>query len=123
MHAARFFLAREAALASSHRSRVISKSAALGFASRLDLRGNLWRDRDQQFDGERHGPVRSANKTWHRELCVACGVDPMQLDSIRESPKSELFNPIGDGAAGNLGSGADAGGRIAINIGTSAAVR
>jgi len=62
-------------------------------------------------------------KTWHRELCAACGVDPMQLDSIRESPKAELFNPIGDGAAGNLGSGADAGGRIAINIGTSAAVR
>jgi len=34
-----------------------------------------------------------------------------------------FFSAIGDGAAGNLGSGADGGGRIAINVGTSAAVR
>jgi gluconokinase len=34
-----------------------------------------------------------------------------------------FFTAIGDGAAGNLGCGADAAGRIAINVGTSAAVR
>jgi gluconokinase len=50
-------------------------------------------------------------------------VNSTQLDIICGSAKAELFNAIGDGAAGNLGSGADAGGRIAINIGTSAAVR
>jgi gluconokinase len=34
-----------------------------------------------------------------------------------------VFSAIGDGAAGNLGSGADSPGTIAINVGTSAAVR
>ena len=71
-------------------------------------------------------------KTWHAELCRACRIDPEQLDALRElsdlRASSELrnarvFNPIGDGAAGNLGSGADAAGSVAINIGTSAAVR
>jgi gluconokinase len=36
---------------------------------------------------------------------------------------ARVFNPIGDGAAGNLGSGAHVAGSVAINIGTSAAVR
>ncbi|HEX4630325.1 MAG TPA: gluconokinase [Chthoniobacterales bacterium] len=73
-------------------------------------------------------------KSWHDELCRACRIDSEQLDALRESSdhgavnSSELrnarvFNPIGDGAAGNLGSGADTAGRVAINAGTSAAVR
>jgi gluconokinase len=71
-------------------------------------------------------------KSWHTRLCEACEVRPNQLDAIRESaaPGNSrrfrgtcIFNAIGDGAAGNLGSGAAAPGRIAINIGTSAAVR
>ena len=66
-------------------------------------------------------------KTWHEQLCQACGVNPKQLDIIGESPNqwrgAYVFNAIGDGAAGNLGSNADTAGRIAINIGTSAAVR
>jgi len=71
-------------------------------------------------------------KTWHEELCEACRVNPKQLDVIGEAPHrsitrklrdAHIFNAIGDGAAGNLGSGADASGQIAINIGTSAAVR
>jgi len=71
-------------------------------------------------------------RTWHVQMCEACGVNPNQLDVIRESPsqsasrewrEASVFNAIGDGAASNLGSGADTPGKIAINIGTSAAVR
>ena len=42
------------------------------------------------------------------------------LDGIRDA---QVFSAIGDGAAGNLGCGANGAGRIAINVGTSAAVR
>jgi gluconokinase len=73
-------------------------------------------------------------KSWHKELCRACGIDLEQLDALSESSDRrrtgfrqlrnvQVFNPIGDGAAGNLGSGADAIRRVAINVGTSAAVR
>ena len=71
-------------------------------------------------------------KSWHAELCSACGIDPERLDVIRErsdginapmAPAAQIFHAIGDGAASNLGSGADADGRVALNIGTSAAVR
>jgi gluconokinase len=72
-------------------------------------------------------------KTWHAELCRACRIDLEQLDPLCESSdrcaavselgNARVFNPIGDGAAGNLGSGADSAGRVAINVGTSAAVR
>jgi gluconokinase len=71
-------------------------------------------------------------KSWHVELCEACGIDPKRLDIICESPDgissrripaAQIFNPIGDGAASNLGSGADTDGRVALNIGTSAAAR
>jgi gluconokinase len=73
-------------------------------------------------------------KSWHNELCRACRIDREQLDVICESSDrsqtdfpelrgAPVFNPIGDGAAGNLGSDAVAAGRVAINVGTSAAVR
>lgn len=72
-------------------------------------------------------------RTWHRPLGEACGIDPATLEAISETHRSGtsrgrfsgacVFNAIGDGAAGNLGCGADRPGIIALNIGTSAAVR
>ena len=71
---------------------------------------------------------------WDKKLCAACHLDPDQLLGLstcadaapagrnRQLP-SRIFTPIGDGAAGNLGSGADRRGVFAINVGTSAAVR
>ena len=72
-------------------------------------------------------------RTWDKELCRICRV-PVDLmskisdRSTHRSIRSELreapvFTVIGDGAASNLGSGADGNNRVAINIGTSAAVR
>jgi gluconokinase len=72
--------------------------------------------------------------SWDEELCQICYVSPKRLplvaDSARETltrphplADANLFNAIGDGAAGNLGSGADRQAVVAINIGTSAAVR
>ena len=72
--------------------------------------------------------------TWDAELCERVGVDPQQLGPIGdrieigrrvavELRDAAVFAMIGDGAAGNIGSGADAERRVAINIGTSAAVR
>lgn len=73
-------------------------------------------------------------KRWDPALGEACGIEPEQLSDLREVVagsrsifpelrEAKLFTAIGDGAAGNLGCGADVAGRIAINIGTSAAVR
>jgi gluconokinase len=72
-------------------------------------------------------------KTWHDGLCDACDIRVEKLGVIagvprRETmlsalPDAQVFAPIGDGAAGNLGCGADAQGPIAMNLGTSAAVR
>jgi gluconokinase len=71
---------------------------------------------------------------WDNALCAACGIDITQLGVLTEVAEqnrsgfpelraAKFFTAIGDGAAGSLGCGADASGRIAINIGTSAAVR
>lgn len=66
-------------------------------------------------------------RAWDEELCDAVRVDPRRLSSITESTDGDdgavVFAAIGDGAAGNLGSGADDEHTIAINVGTSAAVR
>jgi gluconokinase len=73
-------------------------------------------------------------KRWHAALCEACDVEVSQLGSLTETAiisgstflelnEAKIFAAIGDGVAGNLGSGADRNGRIAINVGTSAAVR
>ena len=73
-------------------------------------------------------------KQWHAALCEACGVDgdrlgaPADLATTTSTRSSDfknakIFAAIGDGAAGNLGCGAEAHGAIAINLGTSAAVR
>jgi gluconokinase len=73
-------------------------------------------------------------KRWDAALCASCGVDIDQLGDLTkiaaanrgafsELRHAKIFAAIGDGAAGNLGCGANVAGRIAINIGTSAAVR
>lgn len=61
-------------------------------------------------------------RAWDEEVCEACGISREQLGKI-EDARANVFAAIGDGAASNLGSGADRPGKIAINIGTSAAVR
>jgi gluconokinase len=71
---------------------------------------------------------------WDNELREICALRLEQLSGIREiagrvaqAPRelqdAKIFTAIGDGAASNLGSGADGEGTVAINIGTSAAVR
>ena len=68
---------------------------------------------------------------WDTELCEYSRIDHEQLDQIDDRPTAtcktlpdaQIFPAIGDGGASNLGSGAATAGRIAINIGTSAAVR
>ena len=73
-------------------------------------------------------------RRWDPVLGGACRIEPRQLGELREIAvvgrstfpelrEAKFFSAIGDGAAGNLGSGADRPGCIAINIGTSAAVR
>jgi gluconokinase len=70
-------------------------------------------------------------RSWHTELFAHCGVRVDQLGTLSTDPHdapnalrgAKVFPAIGDGAASNLGSGADTPGRVAINIGTSAAVR
>lgn len=73
-------------------------------------------------------------QTWDAELCDLCGVGAEQLGDISDLASEQasipkklagaaVFPALGDGAASNLGSGADRAGKIAINIGTSAAVR
>jgi gluconokinase len=73
-------------------------------------------------------------KRWDAALCASCGVDLDQLGDLTkfatanrgafsELRHAKILTAIGDGAASNLGCGANVAGRIAINIGTSAAVR
>jgi gluconokinase len=67
-----------------------------------------------------------AKRSWDDELCGVCGITPRQLGPIRDraaGTDSEIFAAIGDGAASNLGSGAERPDTVAINVGTSAAVR
>jgi len=64
-------------------------------------------------------PARSISKSSARWLAFRCEATHRSRGWVR----LWFFSAIGDGAAGNLGSGADGGGRIAINVGTSAAVR
>ena len=71
---------------------------------------------------------------WDRKICALCGVDPSELPKLVSSEAASprisnleshprIFLPLGDGAASNLGSAAEAPGVVAINVGTSAAVR
>jgi len=73
------------------------------------------------------GLYNLVQRQWDQEVCGACDVDPTELPVISEESEprsgSRIFTAIGDGAAGNLGSGADRAGIIALNLGTSAAAR
>lgn len=72
------------------------------------------------------GLYNLAQRSWDAELCALCGIDPDQLRSIDDHERGgagDVFAAIGDGAASNIGSGADGPGLVAINVGTSAAVR
>ncbi len=72
--------------------------------------------------------------TWDDELLRSCHVRAAQFDLLADRTETfaasfpelrgvQVFSAIGDGAASNLGSGADHAGKIAITIGTSGAVR
>jgi gluconokinase len=78
------------------------------------------------------GLFNLTTNTWDPEMVEACQIDVTALPRIvdrmeprrRTGPAIELaFCPLGDGAASNLGSGADHLKMAAINVGTSAAVR
>jgi len=63
---------------------------------------------------------------WDDELLAAVCLTRAHLGMLRDSVEREggrVFPALGDGAASNLGSGAAAPGVVAINVGTSAAVR
>ncbi len=63
---------------------------------------------------------------WDHELLNAAGIKKTHLGSLTErcaTARQTIFPAIGDGAAGNLGSSATRPGLVAINVGTSAAVR
>ena len=67
-----------------------------------------------------------ARREWDPELLEHCQLRKGQLNSLGtkfERNGITIFPAIGDGAAGNLGSGATRPGWVAINVGTSAAVR
>jgi gluconokinase len=80
------------------------------------------------------GLYNLARSAWDNELCAACDVDQRQLPMLSQVadpshlPRGvqrplHIFTAVGDGVAGNLGSGADRKDSVAINVGTSAAVR
>lgn len=67
-----------------------------------------------------------ARRDWNEVLLQTCGLTRSQLNPLRDEVAVEelsVYPAIGDGAAGNLGSGAARPGIVAINVGTSAAVR
>ncbi|MEO6969670.1 MAG: FGGY-family carbohydrate kinase, partial [Chthoniobacterales bacterium] len=72
------------------------------------------------------GLYNYARRDWDDELLAASGLTRAQLGMLRDSVEHDgrlIFPALGDGAASNLGSGASAPGVVAINVGTSAAVR
>src|SRR5205085_11557073 len=67
-----------------------------------------------------------ARHDWDDRLLETCGLTRAQvseIDDVVSNGDCTVFPAIGDGAAGNLGSAATRAGYIAINVGTSAAVR
>jgi gluconokinase len=64
---------------------------------------------------------------WSARLLEACNFSADRMLSVGDEPADwrgiPWYPAIGDGAASNLGSGATEGGRGAINVGTSAALR
>jgi gluconokinase len=67
-----------------------------------------------------------ARRDWDKDLLEVSGLKSSQLGVLRDEVKLDdvtVFPALGDGAASNLGSGASRQGIVAVNIGTSAAVR
>jgi gluconokinase len=67
-----------------------------------------------------------ARRDWDAELIEVCRLTRSQLGVLRDEVNADgltVYPAIGDGAASNLGSGASTTGIVAINVGTSAAVR
>ncbi len=65
-------------------------------------------------------------RDWDDELLALCRLTKSQLNPLQDEVtggEPRIFPALGDGAASNLGSGADLPGVVAINVGTSAAVR
>jgi gluconokinase len=60
---------------------------------------------------------------WDPELLDVLGIEPERLPPISDEPVGGRYPALGDGACSNLGSGCGAPGRIALNLGTSAALR
>jgi gluconokinase len=72
------------------------------------------------------GLYNLARRDWDPKLLEHCRLTKGQLNSLGtefECNGTAIFPAIGDGAAGNLGSGATRPGWVAINVGTSAAAR
>jgi gluconokinase len=76
------------------------------------------------------GLLNIDQQTWDEELSSLTGIEPKSLGAFetgtqatRGLPGVTVFTAIGDGAASNVGCGADRAGVFAINVGTSAAVR
>ncbi|MEO6871001.1 MAG: gluconokinase [Chthoniobacterales bacterium] len=68
------------------------------------------------------GLYDSATNEWDEELLDLLDLTSAKLNPLRDQ-EDTYFPAIGDGAASNLGSGASTPGIVAINVGTSAAVR
>lgn len=78
-------------------------------------------------------------RTWDPTLMDVCGIEPRQLPRLDDAPTERLaggfmvrwpalaripwFPAYGDGACSNIGSGCTGADRIALNVGTSAALR
>lgn len=72
------------------------------------------------------GLYHLGRRDWDPEMVQFSGLTTEQLGPLRDRLETDgktVFPAIGDGAAGNLGSGATRPGFVAVNLGTSAAVR
>ncbi len=68
------------------------------------------------------GLYKTTTNSWDEELLELLGLTTRKLNPLCDQVET-CFPAIGDGAASNLGSGAATPGIVAINVGTSAAVR
>jgi gluconokinase len=72
------------------------------------------------------GLYHLGRRDWDAEMLHLSGLTTEQLGPLQDESEAggaTIFPAIGDGAASNLGSGATRPGFVAINVGTSAAVR
>src|SRR5581483_4702162 len=60
---------------------------------------------------------------WDAETLAAVGVQETQLPAVSDEPIASSWPAVGDGACSNLGAGCVGRGRVAVMVGTSAAVR